>query len=266
MENINDYHRYTQLMRNGFYDKLFFIDKLFHPWHNFVDYGCADGHLTKMIAQIFPDKTIAGYDQDESMINLARYSGSLPENVAFLSRPELLTQTQVIFLSSVIHEVYSYSKTPDNISDFWEMVFNKKRRYVIVRDMMTTTTNLLNADRKFMTYAWARIEEYCNQNNCIGELKRFEERFATASVHPKLLIHFLLKMPYISSPNWNREIHENYLPLSMGEIQSMMPTGWTVEYEEAYKLPYLDHWWKQNLQIDLPYTTHGKIIFHNKNK
>ena len=104
MYDIKDYHRYTTLMRNGFYDKLFFIDKIFGQWKTFLDFGCADGFLTKMIAEIFPDKQIIGYDKSPEMIARAIGSGSMPGNVTFTT--SLPTSgIDIIYFCSVLHEI-----------------------------------------------------------------------------------------------------------------------------------------------------------------
>jgi hypothetical protein len=39
-----------------------------YDWDSFLDYGCADGFLTRMIGEAFPEKEIYGYDADPAMI------------------------------------------------------------------------------------------------------------------------------------------------------------------------------------------------------
>lgn len=256
MEQINNYYRYTQLMRNGFYDKLFFIDKLFRKWGSMVDYGCADGFLTKLIADIFPEKQLIGYDRDERMINYARFTGSMPNNVQFTSNRKLIREAHGIYLSSVIHEVYSYSHA--HVNEFWDDVFSPERKFVVIRDMILPKFEpLTNFDE--MVNA---ILTYVSKINAVGELKRFGEHFNWNGMESSIqAIHFLLKMPYIYSPNWNRELFENYIPISDYDFQvGVIPIGWEIFYEEHYTLPYLKFWWKENLGIDVPYDTHSKYI------
>jgi hypothetical protein len=260
MEKINDYYRYTQLMRNGFYDKLFFIDKLFEDWKSLIDYGCADGFLTKMIANIFPDKAIMGYDDSEEMIKLAYSSGDKPNNVRFTSA---FTGADVIYLSSMIHEVYSYKKDQKGIDFFWGMVFNNRRRYVVIRDMGVRYDPTPKFDTTDTILA---IKNYCRRINAIGEVFRFEEKFGKLEGFPYQVLHLLLKLPYISSPNWNRELNEDYIPISFDRLMnSYVPENWEVEYSELYQLPYLKYWWKKEIGITVPYTTHMKLIIKNKN-
>ncbi len=256
MEQITDYHRYTTLMRNGFMDKLFFIDKLFDHWSSFLDYGCADGFQTKMIANIFPEKRITGYDKDEEMINRARFTGTMQGNVSFTSELQWIQSYDVIYLSSIMHEVYSYAKTPKEIQEFWQMVFHPSRKTVIIRDMMYSDKILDSGDEKMVF----NIIKHCEERGILGEMTRFEEHFGSMGLSKKNIIHFLLKYPYIDSPNWMREVHENYLPLSIESLSNLIPEGWVIDYKELYTLPYLKWRWRKAFRIDVPYTTHAKII------
>lgn len=258
MEPINDYYRYTQLMRNGFYDKLFFIDKLFDPWYTLLDYGCADGFQTKILAQIFPDKKIIGYDSDADMLNRAAYTGSMPGNVRFTN--DIDTEADTIYLSSVIHEVYSYSK-PERIEDFWRMVFHNRDR-VIIRDM-GLSGHWPKERAVFMKKAVPIVRQWSEARHVRGELQRFEERFGSINTDDNL-IHFLLKFLYVESPNWHREVHENYLPVTSEQIIALMPEGWHIDYRENYTLPYLKWKWRTEFGLDVPYTTHYKLILSRR--
>lgn len=258
MQQIQDYYRYTELMRNGFYDKLFFIDKLFGDWKTFMDYGCADGFSTKILANIFPDKYIIGYDEDPQMILRARVNGSMPGNVKFTTIVNEVCD--VLFLSSVTHEVHSY-KTMEEVKEFWNIVFNPKRKYVIIRDMVRPDNILHNIG----TYVRA-VQAYCLRMGLSGQLERFEQIFGTIT-RPEHLVHFMMKYLYIDSPNWNREIIEHYHSVGTGILthKGYVPPNWSVEYKELYTLPYLKHRWREDFQItDFPITTHGKYIFRNE--
>ncbi len=265
METISDYNRYTQLMRNGFYDKMFWIDKIFDPWQSLLDFGCADGFQTKILAQIFPDKQVVGYDSDPDMINRARFTGSLPGNVRFTENPEEIPSGDVMYLSSIIHEIYSYNKI-DQVNEFWQNVFTKDRKFVIIRDM--GYSEMINTvSRTICNYrTMERLHTWFQDNGYGGELLRFEEHFGDIK-EMKNLIHLLLKYPYVNSPNWMREVHENYLPVSIEEIERIAhKEGFVTDYKEQYTLPYLKWKWRTELGIDLHYNTHVKLIFRNTNQ
>jgi len=264
IEEIKNYHRYIDLMKNGFYDKLFFIDKIFTEWNTLLDYGCADGFTTKILATIFPNKRIIGYDIDEKMINIARNTGEYPGNISFTNDKNILENTDVIFLCSVVHEIFAY-QTIDEVKKFWKMVFCKNRKYVIIRDMISN----YNRSPIWANTQEKKVREYCNKNGINGELQRFENIYGSIS-RPECLLHFMMKYLYINSPNWDRELCENYMGLNNHILShdGYVPHNFDIDYKELYILPYLKHRWKEDFGIEgelpMPLNTHGKFIFKNK--
>jgi hypothetical protein len=77
----------------------------------------------------------------------------------------------------------------------------------------------------------------------------------------KSLVHFLLKYLYMSSPNWNRELKEDYLKFNYIDLLEIIPSEYRVIYQENYKLPYLEYKWEQDFGItNIRSDTHTKII------
>lgn len=260
MEAIADYNRYTTLMRNGFYDKLFFVDKIFGEWKTLLDFGCGDGFLTKMIAEIFPDKDIIGFDIDDDMISAARMSGSSPDNVHFHGQELRFQNYDILNLSSVIHEVYSYGDN-EKIKNFWNFVFELGGfKYIVIRDMLYSdraAEGLRLSAAKFLP----DIRKWCERNHYKGELSHFEELHGSLS-YPRSLVHFLLKYLYMSSPNWNRELKEDYLSLSIEALSQKIPDRYRVTHRHLYTLPYLQHKWREDFGKDFPVNiyTHSQLI------
>jgi SAM-dependent methyltransferase len=257
MEQINDYHSYTQLMRNGFYDKLFFIDKLFGPWRTLVDYGCADGFLTKLIAVIFPEKQIIGFDNDPDMLLRAQFGGGISSNVRFTHDIDEIHNGDILFLSSVLHEIYSY-KSAEDITTFWSHVFAENRKYIIIRDM-SFNGSAIAPNNRISSSMLNPLRTWCEDNHVRGELIRFEEHFGSIE-NPKSFMHFLLKYQYTTSPNWLREVHENYFGFDVNHFIKSIPEGWQIDHYEKYSLPYLKSKWRMELGIDPSLTTHFKLI------
>lgn len=261
---ISDYSRYVSLMRNGFYDKLFFIDKLPGDWKSLLDWGCADGFLTKVLGEVFPDKRIVGYDMDPKMIQQAQMTGPALENVTFMNtaRPESF---DVLNLSSVIHEVHAY-RSDIEINGFWKMVFQSGFKYIVIRDMLY--------DDDFHPWTFSvldtmAIRDWCKENRFLGELKRFEEAFGeVVPENPKAVTHFLLKYLYMSSPNWPREVEENYLSMSIQSLTARIPKSlYKVIYRESSSLPYLQNRWEKDFGIDAMSSgikTHTRLILQKK--
>ncbi len=266
MFKISDYNRYIDLMKNGFYDKLFFIDKLFGDWETLVDFGCADGFSTKILATIFPTKKIIGYDSDKKMINIARNTGQLPSNVSFTSNKDVIRTGDILFLCSVMHEVHAY-QTIKEVEEFYKWVFSDNWKYVIIRDMI----GAYNHSNSITTVQEKKVREYCERMGINGELERFENQWGSIS-RTECLIHWMMKYLYVDSPNWNRELFENYTGVNVHSLShaGYLPVNWEIEYKELYILPFLKHKWVEDFDITgetpMPINTHGKFIFKNKNK
>lgn len=258
--NIPDYERYISLMKLGVLDKLFFIDKLFDKWGILLDYGCADGFLTKFIAQVFPEKNVIGYDENVDFLNIAKNSGTMPENVLF-TRQLPKTPMDILFLCSVLHEIYAY-KSKQEIDEFWQYVFNTGFKKIIIRDMLYDNSQEADFVLQIPKIAVA-IMEWCKENNYYGELERFESIYGPLGT-PRNITQFLLKYLYISHPNWEHEINEDYLRLSLRNLLKLIPTKYEIVYRESYVLPYLQHRWKQDFGVTLHVKTHAKLILKCK--
>ena len=258
MEKVRDYHYYTELMRNGFYDKLFFVDKIFEPWNSLVDYGCAEGFTSKILGKVFRERRITGYDSDPEMINRARFHGEVLENVTFTTNDEDLSGQEVIFLSSVIHEIYHYMGRK-KIDEFWDTVFSYGRKYVIIRDMFWSMNTPNPTTSQVKT-----VREHAQQHQIAHILEEFERIFTWKIEENKSLNHWLLKYMYMTGPNYERELYENYLPMPWETIETIVPKGWEIEYSSLETLPWLHHQWKKDFGIDFKFPTHGKIIIKRK--
>jgi len=259
MTEIQDQDYYVKLLRNGCYDKLFFLDKIF-DWRTLVDYGCADGYLTKIIARVFPDKKVYGLDIDKKMIVAARSTGELPENVVFGNQR---MPGDVLNLSSVIHEEECYG-TKETIDKFWEYVFYSGFKYIVVRDMMWGRDN--NPGRSY-PHELAAVMSWVRENHKMDELSRFKEAFSCDLSKYKDLIHFCLKYLYMDSPNWGREVMEDYFSfteLDLMLINNRMGNKYTLEFSTAYTLPYLKQRWRQDFGVDIQAKTHSQIILRRK--
>lgn len=140
MSEIANLKVYNDNMRKSLLDKAYFLS--FVDSDIFVDFGCADGSLLKHIHEMFPDKTLIGYDISADMLHIAEQNlqGC---NVAlyndFQSVMSLIKGTKgesnaTLILSSVIHEVYSYGDTL-SVNVFWEQVFSGCFKYIAIRDL-----------------------------------------------------------------------------------------------------------------------------------
>lgn len=243
---IADYTAYNKRMQLSMLDKLFFIDKITPDL--IVDFGCADGVLLDAIGNM-TSVGLIGYDNDPEMV---KHSGKFPivsdwkeieSTVAEYSHP-------AINLSSVIHEVCHYGSKCD-IDAFWKQVFDSKFEFIIIRDMIPGRA--------------------IDRVSCVNDVKKVYHKFLGTKAlddfervwgsveNNKQLIHFLLKYRYLT-PNWEREVRENYMPVTRESLLARIPIEYDIIFHEHYVLPYLLQFVRDDLGIEIKDPTHMKLI------
>jgi len=262
-ENIQNYDTYNSRMNKSMIDKLFFLDKIDisdNMPRTFIDYGCANGILIKNLAQYMNDDiNFIGYDTDDEMIKEA--NESIKNSKASFSSDWDTVQSMAkekfsIILSSIIHEIYHYSK-PSEINDFWKRIFENKVEYIIIRDMCPSLTVDRQSDIN-------DVSKVYNKFFGTRELNDFQTIWGSIE-NNKNLIHFLLKYQY-TKPNWYREVKENYIPLYKENLLAMIPTQkYQIVYYEHYTLPYIKQKVMNDFGIEIKDPTHIKIILKRNN-
>lgn len=272
---------YNANMRKGMEDKLFFLNRINTSKHSrviYVDFGCADGALINTMCSIAPKKKnyeypniYIGYDISDKMIEFAKanFDQVQTENeIIFTSKwgdvenilktYEKDFSTKVLILSSVIHEVYSYG-TKKDISEFWNRVLNSGFDYICVRDMMISE----NYDKPDRTYGPTSLKNSV-ENNYKKSLVEFEEKWGKVEDSKKNYLHFLLK--YRWQVNWNRELNENYFPITIEEFLSKLNKKYNINYFERFYVPFLKDCIENDFNIDISKIgyTHIKGIFEIK--
>lgn len=247
---IADLNGYLYKMQKSMIDKMFFIDKIFEPIETIVDFGCANGELIKMLQYYFDEYSYVGYDISEKMVQAAK------ENVpgaVFCSDWDSISvpfDRSLLNISSVIHEVYSYC-TPDDIDLFWRRVFDSGFRYITIRDMMLSQTY---SDTPAAESDLGMIRANSEYRRHLEDYESIWGRIKTK----KQMAHYLLKYSY--TQNWDREVREDYLGLTLEELIAMIPKNYRVTYQEHYTLPYVGWQIKKDFGIDLKIPTHIKMI------
>ena len=259
VENINqipisNFESYIDGISKSIIDKLFFIGKV--KFDCLVDFGCANGKILSEIKKILPNVRLIGYDIDQAMISKAKEN----EGILFTSNwNEVVAEikkykTPIVNLSSVIHEVYSYSHG-SLVKKFWEeQIFSDKFKYIIIRDMIPSTE--MSKSESFKSDV-RKIKLKSNK----FYLNSFEKKWGKISDNYKVLTHFLLK--YKFTDNWEREVNENYLPISLETLKKKIPNNYSIIYEDSFILPYLRDQVMKDFGIELAHTTHTKMILKN---
>lgn len=246
---------YNNAMAQSIEDKLFFLEKLPKEDYLFVDFGCADGTLINELQKLVPGSSFVGYDLSEEMLQRAKlktptvkYTNDWYEVIMEIKHS---SKKSVLILSSVIHEVYSYAESEQDIINFWSRVRHTGFDYIVVRDMIPDKS----IDRKSEPDEEIKILRRCNRD----QLFEFESHFGLVS-NNKNLVHFLLKYRY--TVNWNREVNENYFPLYKDEFLEKF-VGFEPIYVEPFKVIFLMACVKRDFDIWLRDNTHIKAVFKN---
>ena len=255
MQKINDLNVYTAGMQKSLKDKLFFMDKV-SDIDTVVDFGCADGALIREMYKVNPNIKYVGYDNSLDMIYQARLDTDCEKfkNVRFTDKFTFYDgKNDLLNLSSVIHEVYSYSK-PEEINIFWNQVLYHNFKYIAIRDFCISKSINRQSDindytKVIQSADKERIDEY---ESIWGSLR-----------DNRNLVHYLMKYRY--TENWNREVRENYFPIPLETLLSMIPTyKYEIVYFEDYILPFTKNKIKEDFDIDLHDNTHVKILLKRK--
>lgn len=255
---ISDIQSYIDGMGTTMRDKLFFAENA--SFDVIVDFGCASGTTLSRISQINPKAKLIGYDLDESMLSKAK---SILDKNALLTDnwDEVISEVQkykspLLNLSSVIHEVYSYSNS-NTIKSFWEkQVFGGDFRFISIRDMIPSS----QVDKSEMN----DFKDDVRKVRRLADpkyLQSFEKRWGSINDNYRTFLHYLLKYRYTN--NWEREVNENYLPVSLETLKSKIPSTYKIAFEEDFILPFLIKQVKQDFGITINHSTHTKMIIKN---
>lgn len=264
MNKISNYDLYNQGMAKSMEDKMFWLyqmEELIKTKRikRVVDYGCADGTFLKNVQLFCRQKQIkypqlVGIDIDDTMLEKAKKKCSMGIFIKEDSLKEMRlkpSRWDVLNLSSVIHEVYSYC-TSDQVNQFWDFVWSGFS-YVCIRDMMID-------NQTERTYFKDDISELLPDSYQM-QIEDFVDHWGSIS-SMKNLVHFLLKYRY--KENWDREINENYLPITVEELLAKIPDNYEILYQEHYTLPFLKEKVFQDFSLTLDAPTHFKLILRKK--
>lgn len=212
--------------------------------------------MMSIIGKRNTDIKLVGCDINKEM--LMRTKRRVPQSFVTANFQEALENIEVkdsvLNLSSVIHEIYTYS-LDYAIKRFWEDVFNPGFKYIAIRDFCVSTSVNKRSDVNDLAKLlhFADNKQIADFENVWGSLRENRN-----------LVHFLMKYRYIE--NWEREVHENYFPITLENILSIIPTD---KYEivcfEDYILPYTYNRIKEDFGIELHDNTHIKLLLKRKN-
>ena len=217
---LSDFQSYVDGMSTTYVDKLFFLNVI-DP-DVIVDFGCANGLILSKIKEARPNVKLIGYDLDETMLSQAK---NLLGGEALLTDSWNEVQSELkkykkpaLVLSSVIHEVYSYSNSL-TIKKFWDnQVFGGDFKWIAIRDMLPSVEIHKQDVSKFQQDV-EKVRKLADPKY----LDSFESIWGTIDDNYRTFTHYLLK--YRFTDNWDREVRENYLPVSLETIYKKLPSN-----------------------------------------
>jgi hypothetical protein len=254
MSDIISIPRYATDMSRSLDEKLFFLSKI--RSNSFVDYGCADGVLGAEILRRQPTTVYRGFDLSKRMIERGKFL--YPSLGFFDSWNRLIAdldtnERPILILSSIIHEVYSYS-SPKEIDRFWLRVLDHRWSGIIIRDMIPAdllvddTTSSADAVRDALP-SWI--------------IDSFEARWGSIGISANLM-HLLLKYRY--ERDWKRELDENYMPIDEKQLMNIIGNRYQVAYHRRNTPSFLKQKALQDIGVSWPNDVHLSLILTSNNQ
>jgi SAM-dependent methyltransferase len=244
---MKDIGIYNERMRKSMMDKIFFMDKI--DCDIFVDFGCADGSMIKLLSELFPEYSYVGYDNNHDMIELAKTNVS--DGKFFTSWDDTLLYLEsfsdkkvCLILSSVLHEV-------QNKEVFFEFINFEKFDFVAIRDMFYEA---ISVSKISLSKLYSGLPD---------RLKFYFDNYIY-SWNRKDLIQSVFKSYYVE--NFDTEILEDYFSFNDSHLLllenkfNLIPI-----YRNNYLLPYWRTTIKNDYGVDLTgINTHIQVIFKTK--
>lgn len=243
MEEIANPKHYLERMSKPLQEKLKIAKFIPEGAKNILDVGCADGTVTLALADMYPSINFVGIDLNKEFVDIARKKIGERKNIRFESGylRERLTNPErfdVVLFCSVLHEFFSYgegiSTVVKALSDSHEML--NLGGTLIIRDMI-----LYNYAEGSKLWVSKMKEKVVAREGIASLLNEFESIFGVIQT-VKQLNHFLLK--YMYEDNWQREVKENYVPVSFEEYDQIFRLlGMSVLFQRSSTIPYLKEKW-----------------------
>lgn len=285
LEFTNKIH-YNQEMAKSAYDKLAFVNKIYENIDLIVDFGCANGIVTRFIRLFYPESKIYGYDLPDiiryNTDDDIEYKCDLDEIASIVKEYNDQGKKSILIMNSVMHELFNYMKSNKLIADddrlyyhsLLNKLYNMKFTYIFIRDLNIKIPTFGNN----VEYIPSELSKLSIKFKQLGYEEQFEDFLRVYNNGDQLnpmtkegqeqYIHFLLKCRY--KENWNRELPENYLASSSSFNKDGLFLSNTYKYPyhmtdcRKYILPYVQYINNKEFGIDLKklgITTHSQALY-----
>lgn len=204
--------------------------------------------------KVMPDVKYIGYDNNPEMIRISQTKSAGISNISFTDTfpSNVYGKSSLLNLSSVIHEIYSYCNE-DEIYEFWNNVFLSGFEYISIRDLCVSK----NVNRRTDRADYLKLIEKADNK----QIKEFQLIWGLLMDNRNFL-HFLMKYKYVE--NWDREVKENYFPITLEELLKKIPYDYEIVYINTYCLPYTRSVVEKDLGISIKDNTHVKLLLRKR--
>lgn len=262
---ITNMGTYLGGMQKGISDKLFFLNHI-HP-AVIVDFGSADGSVVAEIHQRKPNIKLIGYDISPDMLELSKQKHP---GITFIEKwDEVVAEVRnkpntCLLLSSVLHEVYSYSDT-EGVEQFWKNIMSAGFEYIVVRDTIPSRDIEEVAHDRFKQDVEIVRDVVTKQGN--EELiQDYENRWGSLDKSYKNFVRFVLMYRY--RDNWSRERLEDYLPISYEQLLDLFLGEWEnhyrIIYDKQFKFKPIQRSFDRDFGVSLRKDLHLKLILRKR--
>lgn len=249
-KEIANEERYLERMAGPVKEKLMVARYVPKRAKRILDVGCADGSITLHLAQLFPDAEVLGIDLNERFVEAAQKKAEEEgvTNVRYehVYLRDLLARSErydAVTFVSVLHEFFSYgegiSSVLKAVADAHELLNGGGR--IIVRDMVAPSYF------KDMHVVDSLVGKVAAKSDLAPFLETFSKRYGPLE-DLRVVNHFLLKSLY--TDNWDHEMDENYLGVSLEEYKSLFTLlGMQVLHAKNYLIPFLRETWEREFGL-----------------
>jgi len=246
-EHLKDADGYLARMNASVREKVRIVNYIEPEVKDILDVGCADGAVTRVLADIFPHASVLGIDLDASFIELAtKHHADLAPRLRFETAylRDMLSRDRrfdAISFISVLHEFYSYGEGVSSVlkalADAHQLL--RSGGEILIRDMVPMEYAKHNGQG--IASALAKVRA----NTAYAPLLRDFERDFGPVTTAYGLNHFLLK--YFYTDNWEQECPEHYMPITIEQYEQIFGLlGVELVHRESPRLPYLEGKWKDD--------------------
>ena len=257
---------YLANMAKSFGDKAWFLKYMPEDVTMIVDFGGGAGEFAEFCKKKTGNKIkYVVIDNNPTFLSSAKEKDiQCYESLQSLREAEGKNlKTALLVLSSVIHEVYSYKDDfYDDVGVFWSDVKKCDFKCIAIRDMSISEKAFKTAP--IDTLIWIYQNVFCSneltfKGHTFAEItSSFEEVWGPLcdvelrKVNVKQMFHFLIKYRY--QENWEREVKENYLPVSQDKLQHWLTQFMDYElvHKESSHLAFYDECWTKDFKLNRP--------------